>query len=274
MPPQKPRRPIRNPDDLVRRLAIIFEIEFGFGAAVGPVRERFEIGASERALGERGALDGDAHPRRLPRDALLLRNRFGRRHHTARDQSLPAFILARENEDRIARGDELAAIHRLLRREDERLRPRIANFGFDRVCHAPPHPQPSVIARFMRATQFCPKKKWVARIALPVRPSHDEKEGVILQNQTLNLQRRPQRLTAVPRQSVEAAAGAFEAGAVGGGLVVEGEPVVPDRFERLPAAVRLQFHCAAGSTPARTSSFNCVPSFTTYGGPSFSATSG
>ena len=34
-------------------------------------------------------------------------------------------------------GDVLAAIHRLLRAERERFRPRIANLGFDRKHHAP-----------------------------------------------------------------------------------------------------------------------------------------
>jgi hypothetical protein len=34
----------------------------------------------------------------------------------------------------------LTAIHRLLRGERERLRPRIANLGFDRECHASPSP--------------------------------------------------------------------------------------------------------------------------------------
>jgi hypothetical protein len=34
----------------------------------------------------------------------------------------------------------LTAIHRLLRGERERLRPRIANLGFDRECHPSPSP--------------------------------------------------------------------------------------------------------------------------------------
>jgi len=34
-------------------------------------------------------------------------------------------------------GDVLATIHRLLRAERERLRPRIANLGFDREYHTP-----------------------------------------------------------------------------------------------------------------------------------------
>ncbi len=45
--------------------------------------------------------------------------------------------LARENEDRIAFGDVLSAIHRLLRAERERLRQPIVNLGFDREHHTP-----------------------------------------------------------------------------------------------------------------------------------------
>jgi hypothetical protein len=47
------------------------------------------------------------------------------------------------------------------------------------------------------------------------------------------LHRNPQRLAAVARHRVEAGVGAFETGAVGGRLVMEREPVVPDRFEGL-----------------------------------------
>src|SRR5204863_732591 len=88
-------------------------------------------------LRERGASDGDAHARRLPGDPAFLCDRFGRGDDAARDETWPAFVLAREDEDRIAFGDVLATIHRLLRAERESLRPRIANLGFDREHHTP-----------------------------------------------------------------------------------------------------------------------------------------
>ena len=55
----------------------------------------------------------------------------------AGDETWPAFVLAGEDEDGIAFGDVLATVHRLLRAERKRLRPRIANLGFDREQHAP-----------------------------------------------------------------------------------------------------------------------------------------
>ncbi len=109
------RRLIRDADDLVRCLAIEFEIELGPPLAVIPVGERFELAPPQRPLRERGASDGEAHTRRLPDDAALLRDRFGGRDYAARDEALPAFVLAREHEDRVALGDMLTAIHRLLR---------------------------------------------------------------------------------------------------------------------------------------------------------------
>ena len=63
------RRFIRDADDLVRCLTIEFEIELGPGSAVIPVGEMFEIAPPQRPLRERGASDGEAHTRRLPRDA-------------------------------------------------------------------------------------------------------------------------------------------------------------------------------------------------------------
>jgi len=67
--------------------------------------------------------------RRLPDDAGLLRDRLGGRDNAARDQAVPVLVLAGENENRVASGDKLAAIHRLLCGECERLRPRIENRG-------------------------------------------------------------------------------------------------------------------------------------------------
>src|SRR5438876_8560043 len=53
------------------------------------------------------------------------------------NETWPAFVLVREDEDRIAFGDVLASIHRLLRAERERLRPRVVDLGFDREHHTP-----------------------------------------------------------------------------------------------------------------------------------------
>src|SRR4029453_17037591 len=71
----------------------------------------------------------------LPGDPAFLCDRFGRRHDAACDQTGPAFVLAREPENRVAFGDVLPAIHRLLRTERERLRRRISNLAFDRERH-------------------------------------------------------------------------------------------------------------------------------------------
>ena len=88
------RRFIRDTDDLIRCLTIEFEIELGPGLAVIPVGEMFELAPPQRPLGERCAFDGDAHTRRLPADAALLRDRFGGGDNAARDEALPALILA------------------------------------------------------------------------------------------------------------------------------------------------------------------------------------
>ena len=129
------RRVIRDAGDLVRCLTIEFEIELGPGLAVIPVGEVFELAPPQRPLRERGASDGEAHTRCLPGDAALLRDRFGGSDNAARDQALPALVLAREHENRVAFGDMLTAIHRLLRRECERRRAWVANLGFDRERH-------------------------------------------------------------------------------------------------------------------------------------------
>src|SRR5207248_11137302 len=131
------RRFIRDTDDLVRCLTIEFKIELGLGSAVVPVGKKFELAPSQAPRRERGPSDGDAHARRLPGDPAFLCDRFGRGDDAARDETWPAFVLARQDEDRIAFGDVLAAIHRLLRAERESLRPRIANLSFDRERHTP-----------------------------------------------------------------------------------------------------------------------------------------
>jgi len=113
-------------------LTIKFKIELGPGSTVVPVGEKFDLAPPQAPLRQRSAFDGDAHPRRLPGDPAFLCDRFGRGDDAARDETWPAFVLAREDEDRIAFGNVLAAIHRLLRAEPESFRPQIANLGFDR----------------------------------------------------------------------------------------------------------------------------------------------
>src|SRR6185295_5321987 len=133
-------RCIRDTDDLVRCLTIELEIELGPGLAVIPVGKLSKLTPPQRPLRERRASDGDAHTRRLPGDAGLLRNRDGGRDDAAGDQALSAVVLASEHEDHVAICDVLAAIHCLLRGECERLRPRLEHLGFDRERHAPPLP--------------------------------------------------------------------------------------------------------------------------------------
>src|SRR5437764_8881741 len=81
---------------------------------------------------ERSPSGDVAHAGRLPGDPAFFFDRFGRGDHAARDETWPALVLAREDEDRISFGDVLATIHRLLGAERESLSPRIANIGFDR----------------------------------------------------------------------------------------------------------------------------------------------
>ncbi len=128
---------IRDANDLVSCLAIEFEIELGLRSAVVPVGKKFQLAPSQAPLRERGASDGDADARRLPGDPAFLCDRFGRSDDAAGDETRPAFVFAREDEDDIAFGDVLAAIHRLLRVERVSLRPQVANLSFDREHHAP-----------------------------------------------------------------------------------------------------------------------------------------
>ena len=127
---------VRDTGDLVRCLTIEFEIELGLGSTVVPVGKKFELASPQAPLRKRGAPDSDAHARRLPCDPAFLCDCFGRSDDAARDKTWPALVLAREDKDRIAFGDVLATIHRLLRAEGERLCPRIANLGLDREYHA------------------------------------------------------------------------------------------------------------------------------------------
>jgi hypothetical protein len=134
-PAEERRRFIRDADNLVRCLTIEFEIELGLGSTVAPVGKKFELAPPQTPLRERGASDGDAHARRLPGDPAFFCDRFGRGDDAARDETWPAFVLARKNENRIAFGNVPATIHGLLRAERKSLRPRIANLGFNREHH-------------------------------------------------------------------------------------------------------------------------------------------
>src|SRR5438067_10525278 len=134
--PAKERRCfIRDADNLVRCLTIEFEIELGLGSTVVPVGKKSELAPPQAPLCERGASDGDVHARRLPHDPAFFCDRFGRGNDAASDETWPALVLAREDEDRIAFGDVLATIHRLLRAERESPRQRISNLAFDREHH-------------------------------------------------------------------------------------------------------------------------------------------
>ncbi len=126
------RRFIGDAHDFVCCLPIELEVELSLGSTVVPVGENFELAPPQASFRERSASDGDANARRLPGDSALLWNRFRRGDDAARDEASPALILTREDEDRVAFGDLLATIHCLLRCERKRLRPRVANLGFDR----------------------------------------------------------------------------------------------------------------------------------------------
>src|ERR671910_3900593 len=104
---QEHRRFIRDADNLVRRLAIKFEIELGPGPAVAPVCEMFEFAPPQRPLCQHRTSDGEAHTWRLPGDATFLRDRFGGNDNAAGDETLSALVLAREHENRVVFGDML-----------------------------------------------------------------------------------------------------------------------------------------------------------------------
>src|ERR1700678_3708977 len=133
---EKLRRLARYADDLVRCLAVEFEIELGFRLAVVPAGKLFEFAASQGPLCECGPFDGDAHARRLSGDTAFLCDCFGGSDDATRDEALPALVLACEDEHRVTFGDVLAAIHRLLRSKRECLRPQSADLSFNRECHA------------------------------------------------------------------------------------------------------------------------------------------
>src|SRR5678815_3558483 len=111
--PKKRRRAFRDADDLVGCLAIEFEVEFGLGAAIVPVGIRLELSPPETLFRERSSLYGDAHARGLALDSGLPWRCPGRGNNAPGNQTWPAFVLARENENLITFGDTLAAVHRL-----------------------------------------------------------------------------------------------------------------------------------------------------------------
>ena len=133
---EKRCRRIGYSDDLVRCLAIEFEIELGFWATVFPAGKALEFAPPQRPLRERGAIDGDAHSGCLPGDAAFFLDRFRGRDDAARDEAAAALVLAGENEHRVALRDVLAAVHGFLGAKRERLRLRIANLGLDHERHA------------------------------------------------------------------------------------------------------------------------------------------
>src|ERR1700690_3968555 len=94
-----------------------------------------ELAASHWPLRELRSFDGDVHARRLACDTALLSDRFGVCDPAARDESLAALSLAREHENCVTFGDQLAAIHRFVGGERERACPRINNLRFDRIYH-------------------------------------------------------------------------------------------------------------------------------------------
>jgi len=69
---------IGDPDNLVRRLTIKFEIKLGLWPTVAPNGKRFELASSQTLLRKRGAPDSDAYARSLTRNPGLLGDRFSR----------------------------------------------------------------------------------------------------------------------------------------------------------------------------------------------------
>src|SRR6185295_7255916 len=122
----------RDADDLVGRLAVELEVELGLRPAVVPVREALQLASAQASRGERGALDDDRDARRLALDAGLLRGRLDRADDALRDEPAAAFVLAREDEDRVACADALAVVHRLLLGERVAARSGPVDPGLDR----------------------------------------------------------------------------------------------------------------------------------------------
>ena len=129
---------IRKADNLICCLPIEREIELGLRPVVVPVSKRLQFAAPQAPFCQRGPSDVDADARRLAGDTRFPWGRSGGSDNATRDETLPTFVLARKDEDRVAFGDVLAAIHRFLRFKRECRRLRIANFSFDRERHLGP----------------------------------------------------------------------------------------------------------------------------------------
>jgi len=127
-------RIIGEADDFVGGLAIEFEIELGFGAAVVPLVEGFELGSTEGASGQGGAFDGDGDARGLAEEAGFLWDWCGGGDEGFCDESLAAFVFAGEDVDGVAAGDAFAAVHCFLRFEGEGSGFGVGDFGFDGEC--------------------------------------------------------------------------------------------------------------------------------------------
>ena len=112
---------IRDAHNLFCCLTIELEVEFGLGPTIIPVGESFELAPAQVTLCERRAPDGDAHARRLPGDPGFLWNRFGRGNNSTGDETRTTLVFACEDKDHVAPGDVLAAVHRLLPAELERI---------------------------------------------------------------------------------------------------------------------------------------------------------
>ena len=63
--------------NLIRRLAVVFEIKLGLRAAILPVGEALQLAPPQALSGECCPPDGDAHARRLPGDSPFLGDRPG-----------------------------------------------------------------------------------------------------------------------------------------------------------------------------------------------------
>jgi hypothetical protein len=132
---EKLRRFIGDADDFVRCLAIEFKIQLGFRLSIIPIGKLFEFAPPQCPFRQRGAFDGDADAGRLTSDSAFPRDCLGGSDRATRDEASPALVLACQDEHRVAFGDMLAAIHRLLRRKHECLRPQIPNLGFNCERH-------------------------------------------------------------------------------------------------------------------------------------------
>src|SRR4029077_1421660 len=129
---------IRDTGNLIGCLPIKFEIEFSPGPTVAPVSEMLELAAPQWSLCQRGSSDREAHSRRLARNSPLLWACFGVSDDAARDEASAAVVLTREHKHRVTSGNQLAAVHCLVRGERENPRPRIDNLRFDREHHDGP----------------------------------------------------------------------------------------------------------------------------------------